>query len=71
MRAPLDLFIRFDDGGCMIFANRQLVASDSSCKLGAGGVGTFSWPNGTPAEWITNLSIVSNAPQGAALVPIQ
>jgi hypothetical protein len=71
MRAPLDLFIRLDDNGCMIFANRQLVASDPSCKLGAGGLGTFSWPNGTPAERIANLSVVSNAPRGAALVPTQ
>jgi hypothetical protein len=71
MRAPLDLFIRFDDNGCMIFANRQLVASDPDCKLHAGGFGTFSWPNGTPAERIADLSVVENAAAGPVLVPVQ
>ena len=71
MRAPLDLFIRFDDNGCMVFAGRQLVASDPSCKLTAGGFGTFSWPNGTPAERIDDLSVVTRAGPGPVLVPIQ
>jgi hypothetical protein len=71
MRAPLDLFIRFDDNGCMVFANRQLVASDPDCKFHAGGFGTFSWPNGTPAERIADLSVVEHAGSGAILVPVQ
>jgi hypothetical protein len=71
MRAPLDLFIRFDDNGCMVFANRQLVASDPDCKLHAGGFGTFSWPNGTPAERIADLSVVEHAGAGPILIPVR
>ena len=71
MRAPLDLFIRFDDNGCMVFANRQLVVSDPDCKLDAGGFGTFSWPNGTPAERIIDLSVVEHAGSGPIFVPVQ
>jgi hypothetical protein len=67
MRAPLDLFIRFDDNGCMVFANRQLVVSDPDCKLHAGGFGAFSWPNGTPPERIADLSVVEHAESGPIL----
>ena len=71
MRASLDLVVRSDKDGCMVFGNEQLLASDENCALTAGKFGTFSWLNGTPAEWIARLTIAANAREDPALVPLQ
>ena len=55
----------------MVFGNEQLLASDENCALTAGKFGTFSWLNGTPAEWIARLTIAANAREDPALVPLQ
>jgi hypothetical protein len=71
MRAPLDLIVTSDDSGCLVFANRQLVASDGGCALTAGSFATLTWPNGTPNERVTNLSITSNIGHGPVFTPAQ
>ncbi len=71
MRASLELVVRSDKDGCMVFGNEQLLASDENCALTAGKFGTFSWLNGTPAEWIARLTIAANAREDPALVPLQ
>jgi hypothetical protein len=71
MRAPLDLIVTSDDSGCLVFANRQLVASDSKCALTAGSFATLTWPNGTPGERLTNLGIASNVGHGPVFTPAQ
>jgi len=71
MRAPLDLIVTSDDSGCLVFANRQLVASDGACALTAGSFATLTWPNGTPEERVTNLVIASTIGHGPAFTPAQ
>jgi hypothetical protein len=71
MRAPLDLVVRSDDSGCLVFANRQLVVSDGKCALTAGSLGTLTWPNGTPSERVTGLVISSNVGREPLFMPAQ